>query len=101
MRIPPLYNDPWWQCLFAGAVIGGCISWLIFLFMFGSIQEEQTRLIEKQKKTITDLKESLAIWQEDYKELNKKNEEILTVQDIEVEIIHSKKISYRRFSKYI
>ncbi|MFD1707940.1 sporulation membrane protein YtrI [Siminovitchia sediminis] len=86
MRIPPLYRHPVWQRFFAGAAVGGCISWLIFLFMFGSIQQKNSALIEKQAMQIRELQGYIKIWQEDYQELNQKNEEMLTIQELEVEI---------------
>lgn len=88
MRIPPLYRDAKWQRFFAGAAIGGCISWLIFLFMFGTLQQKSSSLIEKQAIQIKELEGYIKIWQEDYKELNKKNEEMLTVQQFQVKITH-------------
>jgi len=86
MRIPPLYRHPVWQRFLAGAAVGGCISWLVFLFMFGTIQQKNSTLIEKQALQIRELKGYIQIWQEDYQELNKKNEEMLTIQEIDVEI---------------
>ncbi|WP_018662508.1 sporulation membrane protein YtrI [Heyndrickxia acidiproducens] len=91
MRIPPLYRKPSWQRFLAGAVVGGCISWLIFLFMFGTMQERQAKLLEKQEKAIQDLQREKAIWQEDYKKLNRKNEKLLTIQKINVEISNYEK----------
>ncbi|MBS4222721.1 sporulation membrane protein YtrI [Lederbergia citrea] len=91
MRIPPLYRQPNWQRFFAGAAVGGCISWLIFLFMFGTMQERSGYLLEKQAEDIRKLKDKIEIWQEDYQELNKKNEELLTIQEIEVKLIEFEK----------
>lgn len=88
MRIPPLYRHPVWQRFFAGAAVGGCISWLIFLFMFGAIQQKNSTLIEKQALQIKELKGYIQIWQEDYQELNKRNEEMLTIQELDVKILN-------------
>ncbi|MFS0645579.1 sporulation membrane protein YtrI [Siminovitchia sp. 179-K 8D1 HS] len=86
MRIPPYYKQPAWQRFLAGAAVGGCISWLIFLFMFGTLQERNSALIEKQALQIKELRGYIKIWQEDYQKLNKKNEEMLTIQKIDVKI---------------
>ena len=91
MRVPSLHKQKRLQILLAGAAIGFCISWLLFLYMFGATQERQAALLEKQKKTIEELKVQLEIWQEEYKELNKKNLHKLTVQEIEIDIINYKK----------
>ncbi|GER67005.1 hypothetical protein BpJC7_14650 [Weizmannia acidilactici] len=91
MRIPPLYRKPSWQRFMAGFIVGGCISWLIFLYMFGVMQERQAQIIERQEKTIRDLQQEKAIWQEDYKKLNQKNEKLLTIQSIDVKISNYEK----------
>ncbi|WP_456273767.1 sporulation membrane protein YtrI [Bacillus sp. AK031] len=90
MRIPPYYRQPGWQRFFAGALIGGVISWTIFLFMFGVLQEKQTATIEKQRDRISDLNQGISHWQEEFKLLNKKNSELLTVQDIKLKIVNAK-----------
>lgn len=86
MRIPPLYRHPVWQRFLAGTAVGGCISWLVFLFMFGTIQQKTSTIIEKQALQIKELRGYIQIYQEDFQELNKKNEEMLTIQEIDVEI---------------
>ncbi|MDQ0174544.1 sporulation membrane protein YtrI [Bacillus chungangensis] len=91
MRVPLLSRYRYLQLLLAGIVLGVCMSWLLFLFMFGTIQEKQTRTIEEQQNKIAEMKKTLSIWQEDYKELNKKNQEILTVQKLHIKIVHNKK----------
>ncbi|MFK2824650.1 sporulation protein [Bacillus sp. B190/17] len=91
MRVPSLYNKPKVRWLLSGAAIGFCISWLLFLYMFGAMQERQAVLLEKQKNHMNNLKVQLSIWQEEYQELNKKNLHKLTVQDIEVDIMNYKK----------
>ncbi|MEW9051729.1 MAG: sporulation membrane protein YtrI [Neobacillus sp.] len=91
MRIPPYYRRPSWQRFFAGTAIGGAISWTIFLYIFGVWQEEHTALIEKQSKEIVDLKEEKKIWQEEYKEINKRTIEQLTIQKINVKIANFEK----------
>ncbi|WHY76442.1 sporulation protein [Neobacillus sp. WH10] len=91
MRIPPLYRRPAWQRFFAGMAIGGAISWCIFLYIYGVWQEENTELIRKQQEDIVDLNNEKKIWQEEYKEMNKRNIEQLTVQKINIKIINSEK----------
>lgn len=90
MRIPPYYRQRSWQRFFAGALIGGLISWVIFLFMFGVLQEKQTWLIETQRGDINDLKNDISHWQEEFQQLNKENSELLTVQDIKLKIVNAK-----------
>lgn len=91
MRIPPLYRRPAWQRFFAGMAIGGAISWCIFLYIYGVWQEENTELLRKQQQEIVDLNNEKKIWQEEYKEINKRNIEQLTVQKINIKILNAEK----------
>lgn len=91
MRIPPYYRRPEWQRFFSGAAIGALVSWILFLYLNGEWMEIHAKTIEKQKNEIADLKSDIEIWMEDYEELNKKNQEKLTVQEIKVKIVNAKK----------
>jgi hypothetical protein len=91
MRIPPFYRRPAWQRFFGGMAVGGAISWCIFLYIYGVWQEKNTELIRKQQQDIVDLNDEKKIWQEEYKEINKRNIEQLTVQKINIKIINSEK----------
>lgn len=53
--------------------------------------EKHAKKIEQQKDEIADLQSDIKIWMEDYEELNEKNQENLTVQEIKVKIINDKK----------
>ena len=90
MRIPPYHRTPTWQRFFAGAALGGLISWGIFFYMHGVQQEKQILTLHEQKEKIKDLNGKIAIWEQDYKKLNEKNEEILTIQEVEVTITNEK-----------
>jgi hypothetical protein len=91
MRIPPYYRRPEWQRFFSGMAIGALLSWVLFLYINGVLLEKQAKKIEQQKDEIADLKSDIQIWMEDYEELNKKNQENLTVQEIKVKIVNDKK----------
>ncbi|WP_110927209.1 sporulation membrane protein YtrI [Bacillus massiliglaciei] len=86
MRIPPYHRNPGWQRFFAGAAIGAFISWFLFFYMYGVQQEKQIQEIHRQSDVIQELQDKNAIWEEDYKKLNEKNEKILTIQGITVKI---------------
>ena len=91
MRIPPYYRRPAWQRFFSGMVIGAAISWCIFIYIYGVWQEKHTALINEQSEKIVDLENEKKIWQEEYKEINKRTIEQLTIQKINVKIINSEK----------
>lgn len=86
MRIPPLYKLRTWQMFFAGAAIGGVLSWIIFLYMYGVYHEQQTSQIAEQKLLIQLLERDKHLLLEDQKKLNEQNKRILTIQDIRVTI---------------
>ncbi|MBT2754464.1 sporulation membrane protein YtrI [Mesobacillus foraminis] len=91
MRIPPYYRSPSWQRFFSGMAVGAALSWCIFLYIHGVWMEEKSALIAKQKQDITDLTNDIKIWQDDYKALNEKNLEQLTIQEIKIKITNGKK----------
>ncbi len=91
MRFPPYYRSKNFQHFFSGFIIGMMISWIIFLFIYGKMQEEQVKIIHKQEEQISDLKKEKEIWQEDFKRLNEKNKRLLTVQDLSVKITNAGK----------
>ncbi|WP_100331834.1 sporulation membrane protein YtrI [Bacillus xiapuensis] len=91
MRVPDLHKHPKRKWLLSGAAIGFCLSWLVFLYVYGTLQERQSTIMEIQKNEIRDLRNHLAIWQEEYKELNKQNLHKLTVQEIEITITNYEK----------
>lgn len=100
MRIPPYYRKPTWQHFFVGMVIGGIISWFIFLYIFGVWQEEYSKEIQTQKKEITELQNEKKIWQEEFKNLDKQNMKRITVQSIYIKITNKEKYRLDQLSVY-
>lgn len=98
MRIPPFYRLRSVQQFFAGMAIGGVISWCVFLYINGEWQERYSKELKQQEETIKNLEKEKNIWQNDYRELNKKNEELLIVQDIKIKI--NQKYQIDSFSIY-
>jgi gas vesicle protein len=100
MRIPPYYRKPSWQQFFAGIAIGGIVSWCIFLYIFADMQEKQAKQIKKQQKDIAELNSEIKIWQDEFKALNKKNNEQMTLQEIKIRISNYKRYELDIFSVY-
>jgi hypothetical protein len=100
MRIPPYYRKPSWQQFFAGMAIGGVISWGLFLYIFGVWQEKQSEQIQKQKNEIDDLYREKKIWQDEFKSLNKKNLELMTIQEIKIRVTNPEKYDLDALSVY-
>ncbi|MDQ6599917.1 MULTISPECIES: sporulation membrane protein YtrI [Bacillus] len=100
MRIPPYYRRPAWQRFFSGMAVGGAISWVIFLYIFGVWQEKHTHKIRLQEDEILELKKDINIWQQEYKESNKRNIEQITVQKINVRITNWEKYKLDQLSTF-
>ncbi len=100
MRIPPYYQKPSWQVFSAGVLIGGVISWFIFLYIYGEWQEEYSKKITKQQTTISKLENEKLIWQEEFNKLNKVNQEKMTVQSIYIKIKNKDKYDLDRLSVF-
>ncbi|WP_147532610.1 sporulation membrane protein YtrI [Bacillus marasmi] len=100
MRIPPYYHKPSWQVFFSGMAIGGLVCWGIFLYIFGVWQEKQSEEIQKQKDIIKELTAEKNIWQDEFRELNKRNLEKMTVQEIKIEVTNYKKYDLDLLSVY-
>ncbi|APH04097.1 sporulation membrane protein YtrI [Bacillus weihaiensis] len=97
MRIPPHYRQPTWQRFFAGVAIGAIISWGVFLFIFGTIQEQHSTTIEEQKQVIEELNKNKEIYEQEYSKLNKEAKEKLTVQELTVDITNGDKYHIKDF----
>lgn len=91
MRIPPHYQQPTWQRFFAGVAIGAIISWGVFLFIFGVIQEDHRTTINEQNIMIQKLKKEIEIYQEEYSKLNEEAQQKMTVQEINVHLTNGEK----------
>ncbi|GAA0333168.1 hypothetical protein GCM10008967_24870 [Bacillus carboniphilus] len=99
MRIPPLYRQPNWQRFLSGMAIGGIISWFIFIYMFGVMQEKQSTLINKQMSEISELNKEKEYWQGEFKKINEELENELTIQEIQVKLLDNKKIKLSSLQK--
>ncbi|KJE28954.1 sporulation membrane protein YtrI [Geobacillus thermoleovorans] len=100
MRIPPYYQYPSWQRFFAGAAIGALISWFVFLYMFGVLQEKQVRHVNELNEQIADLQNEIRIWQEDYIHYNKEMKKKLTVQDVSVHLANAEQYKLDSYTTF-
>ncbi len=101
MRVAPYYQKPGWQRFFAGIVVGALISWFVFLYQFGVLQEKQIQLITEQESEIKDLQDSKDILIDDIKKLNTENKNKLKVQDFKVEFANRKKFDLSSLNLHI
>ncbi|PLT32297.1 sporulation membrane protein YtrI [Bacillus sp. V5-8f] len=86
MRVPQYHHVRTWLRFFSGVVIGAVISWFVFLFMYGVMQEKQIQKINEQQKLIKNLSDKNDIWEEDFERLNEETEKKLKIQDVQISI---------------
>ncbi|MBR3379743.1 MAG: sporulation protein [Bacillus sp. (in: Bacteria)] len=88
MRVPELYKRPGWQRFFAGMMFGAIVSWLIFLFTYGTFQEKQVTLLRSQQHHMDSLKEQITLYREDLHTLNEDNKKRLLIQSVDVHLVN-------------
>ncbi|MBO8156468.1 MAG: hypothetical protein H0Z32_08420 [Bacillaceae bacterium] len=100
MHIPAYYKKREVQYFFAGAVIGGIIAYIIFLYMYGSQTERWIEENVQLHSRINDLERENQTLTKDKANLKNKNEQILTIQTIDVELINAEQLKLDRFVIY-
>lgn len=88
MRVPELYKRPGWRCFFAGMMFGAIVSWLIFLFTYGTFQEKQVTLLRSQRHHMDSLKEQITLYREDLHKLNEDNKKRSLIQSVDVHLVN-------------
>ncbi|MFD1171310.1 sporulation membrane protein YtrI [Oceanobacillus picturae] len=56
MHIPPYHKKKTWQRFFAGSLVGGIIAYIIFIFMYGTMYENQLKENLELTSQVNDLK---------------------------------------------
>ncbi len=93
MHIPPLYRNKKWQLFLGGTMIGGLLAWIVFLYIYGSLQDRQLRILIQQQETIQQLETERNILIEDKQKLNEETKENLVIQDIQIKITNAKQVN--------
>ncbi len=86
MRPPSILSQKEWQRFFAGVAIGAIISWVIYVYLHGMMQESQMKEIIEQQQTIQKLEDEIAIWEQESESINEETEKKLTIQEIQIAI---------------
>lgn len=100
LRIPELYKQKSWQILLVGISIGSIISWSLFLYFYGQLQDKQLIKIHELQAEVRSLKSDKEILIEDIKNSNKEKLDSMELQDIKIEILNSEKFHLTTFSEY-
>ncbi|KAB8138284.1 hypothetical protein F9U64_05700 [Gracilibacillus oryzae] len=85
MHIPPLYKRPGWQRFLAGTMIGTLIGYIIFVFMFGEMQQN---LIEENftlRGELLELKDTHQALVENHRLLDEQAKEGIKINQITIQ----------------
>ncbi|HLQ72421.1 MAG TPA: sporulation membrane protein YtrI [Bacillota bacterium] len=86
MRVPSYHKQTTWQRFFVGCFIGAIFSYVIFIYMYGSMYEtliEEKLHLESEVGELKDQNEALL---QDKKDLDKEKSEKTTVDEIDITI---------------
>src|SRR5690625_162780 len=98
MHVTPYHKKKHWQRFLFGVFIGGIIAYCILIFMYGSMYEELVKESYDLQAEVTELKQQNDAFLQDNKDINEKNKERLTVNQIEVEISNADEFKLDRLS---
>ncbi|WP_249870882.1 sporulation membrane protein YtrI [Oceanobacillus saliphilus] len=96
MHIPPYYRKPGWQRFFAGAFFGGIISYLILIYMYGTMYEQLLTENMEINSELSDLKKENEALLKDKEDLSEKQREPLTVSSISIRIVEGESLKMDR-----
>ncbi|WP_078379421.1 sporulation membrane protein YtrI [Sutcliffiella halmapala] len=99
MRVPPYHQEPGWQRFFAGVVLGAVIGWVIFILIYGALQEKQVGNLIKYKKQVEQHEKTIHILTEDNDKLKEERDK-LKIDDIKIDIINHDKYMLNSLSRF-
>lgn len=100
MRIPELYKRKKLQVFISGMILGCFVGWFLFLYFYGELQDKQLLKIQELQGEVASLKKDKEVLYEDIKNANKKNIELLILQDINIELLNSEKYHLTTSGEY-
>ncbi|MBB6452096.1 2',3'-cyclic-nucleotide 2'-phosphodiesterase (5'-nucleotidase family) [Salirhabdus euzebyi] len=100
MHIPPYYKRRGFQYFFVGIIVGFIISYLVFIYINGELTEKWIEENIQLHSKVESLENTNRILSEDKEELNEKNKQKLTIQDIQVQLTNAKQLRLDRFIEH-
>ncbi len=96
MHIPPYFLKRSWQRFLFGCFIGAVCAYTIFIFMYGSMYEQLYEENVQMQSEVAELKKQNEALLADKEDLNKKSDEAVTVETIEVKITNKEELKLDR-----
>src|SRR5690625_187586 len=98
MHVTPYHKKKHWQRFLFGVFIGGIIAYCILIFMYGSMYEKLVKESYDLQAQVTELEQQNEALLQDNKDINEKNKERLTVNQIEIENSNADEFKLNRLS---
>ncbi|PWU69171.1 sporulation membrane protein YtrI [Gracilibacillus dipsosauri] len=92
MHIPPLYKRASWQRFLAGTAIGAIIAYMIFLFIFGELQENWIQENMALRAEYQDLNKSYETLLENHRALDQQSKEGIEIKEIDIAFTNLKEL---------
>lgn len=98
MHVTPYHKKKQWQRFFFGAFVGGIVAYCIVIFMYGSMYEKLLNKTYELQAQVTELKNQNEALLQDKEDIDEKNKERLTINNIETHITNADELKLDRLS---
>ncbi|MDX8046705.1 hypothetical protein SH601_12000 [Gracilibacillus sp. S3-1-1] len=88
MHIPPYHKRPEWQRFLAGVASGTIIGYLIFIYMFGQLQENWIEENITLRGELQDLKQTYENLQQNHEALDEQAKKGIQVSEISIDLLN-------------
>ncbi|WP_047981604.1 sporulation membrane protein YtrI [Ornithinibacillus contaminans] len=89
MHVPPYHRRPGWQRFFVGVLFGALLAYWIVIFMYGTMYERLLAENSSIQKELHDAQLKIEALEKDKEDLNEKNKQSITVEEIDLEILNA------------
>ncbi|SFM08067.1 hypothetical protein SAMN04487943_107180 [Gracilibacillus orientalis] len=93
MHIPPYHKRPSWQRFLAGVAIGTIIGYIIFIYMFGELQEKWIEENLALRGDLQNLNQSYENLRKNHETLDQQTKKGLQVKEINIEFLNLKELN--------
>lgn len=88
MHIPPYHKRPSWQRFLAGVSLGTIIGYIIFIYMFGQLQEKWIEENLALRSELQDLKQTYENLRKNHEALDQQTKEGIQVAELNIELLN-------------
>ncbi|GAE92978.1 hypothetical protein JCM21714_2007 [Gracilibacillus boraciitolerans JCM 21714] len=92
MHIPPYYKRPAMQRFLAGVCLGTIVGYILFIYMFGELQEKWIEENLTLRAELQELNQTYETLVKSHKELDEQTKDGLVVNEIEIEFLNLREL---------